>query len=273
MDIAITISDFQRSLPIGISSHDDVYNEISPAIDDTLLIFQRNVLGDAGLALADAENHILEVFCKKAICQYAFLSVLRQLDLVLTPTGFGIVSNENVSPASKQRVDSLESDLRTAYCKNMAMVTNLLRSESWGKTANAVRLVSCVYDDYHYFFETHSSGSCDKWNDMKLSIQDAEDALRNQISSEMMDDILDAIRQNNNDKLQKYHPLIREIQRYDEVVCSKGSESRIHLNNIFNILEADLETFSSYASSKEYKVHHHENFQNIKESSAFIFNG
>lgn len=43
------------------------------------------------------------------------LRVLPSLDLVATPTGFGIVSNEHVAPASRERVDTLTRNLFIRY--------------------------------------------------------------------------------------------------------------------------------------------------------------
>lgn len=39
------------------------------------------------------------------------LSTVPQLDLILTPNGFGIVSNQNVVPASKERIERLTRSL------------------------------------------------------------------------------------------------------------------------------------------------------------------
>ena len=41
----------------------------------------------------------------------AFRNAIPHLDLILTPNGFGIVSNTNVAPASKDRVERLISSL------------------------------------------------------------------------------------------------------------------------------------------------------------------
>lgn len=108
--ITIYKEDFERALPVGVSAHDEVFESVMPAIDSTLDRYCSNMLGEAGIKLVTEtdDDSALKFYFKKLVCIDAFLSVLRQLDLVLTPTGFGIVSNDNVSPASKQRVDALE---------------------------------------------------------------------------------------------------------------------------------------------------------------------
>lgn len=58
---------------------------------------------------------------KSYVANMSYWKAVPNLDLILTPNGFGIVSNDNVAPASKERVAALrESLLQTA---NKAMVT------------------------------------------------------------------------------------------------------------------------------------------------------
>ena len=52
-----------------------------------------------------------KVLLRKIVASDAFLSAVPSLDLVLTPNGFGIVSNQNIAPASKDRVDRLLASL------------------------------------------------------------------------------------------------------------------------------------------------------------------
>ena len=49
----------------------------------------------------------------KTVVNDAFLHAVPSLDLVLTPNGFGIVSNQNIAPASKERVDRLLASLES----------------------------------------------------------------------------------------------------------------------------------------------------------------
>lgn len=55
---------------------------------------------------------VIEEKLKVAICSRAAYNAMPHLDLVLTPTGFGIVSNQNTAPASKERVGALREQLR-----------------------------------------------------------------------------------------------------------------------------------------------------------------
>lgn len=133
MEITITKSDFEQALPAGAAANDSVYESVKPSIERQLSFSKDVLLGVAGMQRMEdlGEGSSLVNWFKQLVCLSAFLSMLRQLDLVLTPTGFGVVSNDNLAPASKQRVDALEGQLRTQYWKTLAMTLNGLRSENW----------------------------------------------------------------------------------------------------------------------------------------------
>ncbi len=50
---------------------------------------------------------------EKLVACHAYMTAIPSLDLVLTPNGFGIVSNQNVVPASRERVDALINSLES----------------------------------------------------------------------------------------------------------------------------------------------------------------
>lgn len=141
MEITITKSDFEQALPVGAAANDSVYESVKPTLGRQLAFSNAVLLGVAGMTYLEekGEDSPLLRWYKQLACLSAFLSVLRQLDLVLTPTGFGVVSNDNLAPASKQRVDALEGALRTQYWRTLAMTLNQLRSENWGATDQARR--------------------------------------------------------------------------------------------------------------------------------------
>lgn len=53
------------------------------------------------------DSDLLRIYASKVVVSHAFMQAVPSLDLVLTPNGFGIVSNSNIAPASKERVERL----------------------------------------------------------------------------------------------------------------------------------------------------------------------
>lgn len=127
---------------------------MQPAIDFVCTSYAERYLGKEGKAmLADinADNQLPREY-KRLVCLTAFRSVFRQIDLVLTPTGFGIVSSGGVAPASKSRVDALYRQPLDEEAKASAIVVHLLRSLPWGATVQASYALPYLYTKYRFFF-------------------------------------------------------------------------------------------------------------------------
>ena len=65
---------------------------------------------------------------EKLVACHAYMTAIPSLDLVLTPNGFGIVSNQNIVPASRERVDALITSLESQ--RDAAIETLILRLSS-----------------------------------------------------------------------------------------------------------------------------------------------
>lgn len=82
------------------------------------------------LAMNDTVPLKLTAAC--VVAHEAMLRAVPSLDLVLTPNGFGIVSNQNVAPASRERVERLMASLEA--CRDNAieqMILFLFREADW----------------------------------------------------------------------------------------------------------------------------------------------
>lgn len=279
MEITITKSDFEQALPVGAAANDSVYESVKPAIARQLSFSNDALLGVAGMKRMEelGEDSSLVNWYKQLVCLSAFLSVLRQLDLVLTPTGFGVVSNDNLAPASKQRVDALEGELRTQYHKTLAMTLNLLRSENWGATEQARHFIGHLYDEYTFFFETHQNASATDWDGYQQTIEEAEETLRTRMGDRQMDDILDAFRRGDPNRLEPYREVIACIIRFTDTWAVKGAATLKQpvYRRLMRILDSEdnQEYFKLYRESASYIANHHDTFKNTKDSAGYVFNG
>ena len=279
MEITITKSDFEQALPVGAAANDSVYESVKPAIGRQLAFSNDALLGVAGMTYIEerGEDSTLMKWYKQFVCLSAFLSVLRQLDLVLTPTGFGVVSNDNLAPASKQRVDALEGALRTQYWRTLAMTLNLLRSENWGATEQARHFIDHIYDEYTFFFETHRNATYTDWNNYKTTIEEAEEMLRTKMGDRQIDDIIDAFRRADSNRLEPYREVICCIIRFTDMWAVKGAATLKQpvYRRLMRILDSEdnQEYFKLYRESPSYKANHHDTFKNTKDSAGYVFNG
>lgn len=276
----ITKSEFERVLPVGMSSNDNVFEMVLPEVENQLSIFNAGLLGDVGAKMIDAAgtDGILYYNYIRMVVSAAFVAVMRQLDLVLTPTGFGVVSNDNVSPASKQRVDALEGQLRKSEYVSRAIVLMLLRSEEWGETQQAVANIPYMFDEYDFFViqRNRMSGDVDEWLKIQQLIRDADRHLRMKISDSQMD-VLMSVYRKSGDYMSDYQSIISYIKdfHYDWCFGSQTDAMGYPLRKIISTMENPdaAELYGNYLKSEAYKLNHHETIKNTKDSSAFFFNG
>ena len=65
-------------------------------------------------------------YCRIITTAEAMLHAIPQLDLILTPNGFGIVSNQNVAPASKERIERLLLSLEKLRDDTLQIILSML---------------------------------------------------------------------------------------------------------------------------------------------------
>ena len=79
-----------------------------------------------------ADANIIKTYAAKVVVCEAFKNAVPSLDLILTPNGFGIVSNSNVAPASKERVNRLIDSLEAERDNAISLLLSSLPGEpSW----------------------------------------------------------------------------------------------------------------------------------------------
>ena len=82
----------------------------------------------------------------KVLATDAFMRAIPSLDLVLTPNGFGIVSNNTIAPASKDRVDRLIASLE--HNRDFAidqLLQTMLQQPEWRATAHGRYFLSTLF--------------------------------------------------------------------------------------------------------------------------------
>ena len=76
-----------------------------------------NLMSEAGfdeiVNNSSAANDLVRATLERIVAAHAYMAAIPSLDLVLTPNGFGIVSNQNIAPASRERVDALITSIET----------------------------------------------------------------------------------------------------------------------------------------------------------------
>jgi hypothetical protein len=267
----ITKEIFEMVVMSSISSTADVFDSMSDAIDIATDKLQNEVLG-TGIKVQELEGY-LNKWAVRFVCLEAFYESIPQLDLVLTATGFGVVSNQNVAPASAERVSNLRTQVRNDADDALdALILLLTTVESWNSTEMARVLINSVFftaRDLQMFMGMPRAHRSDL-DEMRQRITGEEEKIRRMISNEAYEDLLDKLRRNDyGDKEAALIYKIRSIIGW--AISPMGIGFKIGLEDISNYMEKNLESFPIYAGSEAYKVKHFKPFENEKENSCYFF--
>lgn len=143
----ITKETFEKYVPVAKTAERNVsvFSRMESFFHAQYQYLCQEVIGPAFVQTAE-DNAVLKVEMLRYICISAFVSAARSLDLVLTGTGFGIVSTESMVPASAKRVDELIADLRLQSILAVErIVEGLISIEGWGTTDRAHAMIQTVF--------------------------------------------------------------------------------------------------------------------------------
>ena len=89
-------------------------------------------------------------YAQKVVAYHAFLTAIPSLDLVLTPTGFGIVNTTTIVPASKERIERLQLSIESL--RDSAIEQLLLRlapNPAWQQSSPGKYFASTLFPTFH----------------------------------------------------------------------------------------------------------------------------
>lgn len=108
----ITKSYFEQLVPAFRDCEDDIFASIAHYIEHVAQCVREEFsLTEEQIASASARQHLAPRY-EAYVCRRAAYEALPHLDLILTANGFAVASNQNLTPASRQRVYDLRERLR-----------------------------------------------------------------------------------------------------------------------------------------------------------------
>ena len=198
---------------------------------------------------------------------------MRGLDLVLTPTGFGIVSSNDTAPASKIRVDALDGELRVKWLQLSDEILELcFKLSGWyAQGLVVIDTLFCFFKFLKSYAGLQDPISKD-WELAAPTILDTDRWLRDKISDEFMDEMI--MQMATNALTDKNKGIVHQVRRIigAAVQGNKGT-SYEYFRRLMNSLEGDIDSFPTYAHSQAYEVNHFKPYENKQENGAFHFVG
>ena len=244
----------------------EVYKQALKVLDEV------KKLGD----MADKLDTVpgLEQAVTKLVCLRTYQEQIPQLDLVLTPTGFGVVSNQNLAPASADRVKNLLQQVTNAAEDTYDRCLELLVGTSWADTAQArINIPNLMYTAKQlkmYVDFPSADVHRSKLLEFRTKIYQAEEKIRQHVSAEFFDHILEQARHN---------AFTKEESAMADYMCKfigfciakNWPAAKSMLERIENYAESKVEVFTSYKDSEAYKVKHFQTYQNEKDDSTYFW--
>lgn len=126
----------------------DLLEKLEPYIDEAEEFVEKRLTGETLFSemVESVETDPVKLLATRIIVTHAFFKAVPALDLVLTPNGFGIVSNTNVAPASKERVERLIDALEGQRDNGIEQLLFRLPSvEGWLQTQQAKYFSSTLF--------------------------------------------------------------------------------------------------------------------------------
>lgn len=268
--IKIDKDKFEKFVLAGTNSTAVVFESLEDSFSISTQKLQRTVFGSMDI---NNLSDVLTLDAERFICMDAFYCTIPQLDLVLTATGFGVVNNQNVSPASRDRVEALRNLVR--QCADDALdriITTLVGNKDWTDSANARLMVDSLFytaDQLRDYAGKPDAHRTDLYA-LRPTISEAEELIYRTISAEFFTYLISQLRKNS---LSDHETLLVWTLRkaVGFFINKQVPAFKKELANVSNLLENDIDKFPVYRNSEAYKVKHFEYYKNEKDDSCYFF--
>ena len=214
----------------------------------------------------------LRILSAKLIVTEALRRAIPSLDVVLTPNGFGVVSNQNIAPASKERVDRLIGSLADYRDECIANLLPALVGESqWLTSSQASFFGESLFPDLAITDQVKGTGS--KWERylaLRPKILDIEASLAEEFFSP---ELMVRLR---NEVLRKTHTadiarVINAIRGQVVDLLNGGSIRMRDMIDVVNHIRCYPDLFPEWHASETAKLFSPPIFKNKTEAKGYFF--
>ena len=219
-----------------------------------------------------ADDNPIKIITAKLIASEALRRAIPSLNLVLTPNGFGVVSNQNIAPASKERVDRLIAslaDYRDECIGNL--LPAIVGASQWLTSSQASFFGETLFPDLAITDQVKGNGSeWEKYLEHHSQVIDLEASLAEEwLSPELMS----ALRSENlrGDLTAKRSEIVRQVKAQVVGYLRSGSFNSRRLADIVNRIRENEDDFPEWHQSETSKLFAPPVFRNEKNSKGYWF--
>ena len=233
----------------------------------------------AVIANMEAEHPTRRLACN-IIAVDAFYHAIPQLDVILTPNGFGIVSNSNLAPASKERVERLMAALLQNRDSLLMQLMAILPSfNGWTASEQGMFFAATMFPSLKVTLQFPQQQE-NRWNQY-LAIREEAIAIEEFFAAQYVSkELLEVLRQEvlTGQYRSTTHRRVCRILQAVEMRCltSKDPSSTMHfqhgdMSELVNTFRNLPEEFPEWHSSHTAELYQPAVFENKKDSQGFWF--
>ena len=227
------------------------------------------------------DEEVVKVYATKVVVCEGYRNAIPSLDLILTPNGFGVVSNSNVAPASKERVYRLLESLETERDGAIRLLLSALPDvPGWCSTAQAEFFCSTLFSNLDICdFIGQGKRLWQKYCEVRQILLDIElHVVAHFIGQEQMDDFRkEALSPSSSSHIVK--SVIRSLRAYEvQILKQRLNETApsvlsppTALVHIVNVIRNNPSEFPSWHRSDIAKLFEPPVFENKMEDTGYWF--
>lgn len=221
-----------------------------------------------------ADSNMLKPIMARVVVNHALMAAIPTLDLVLTPNGFGIVSNQNVAPASKERVDRLLASLERERDKAIDLLLLRLPSASrWLQSEQCAFFTATLFPNLslcrRLAIREHLWA---EYQALRSRLIKIEAVLADTYFSHEQ---INVFREKSLYQLTNCHPLmlqvIRSLQSLELMLVSDMNVQTQAYFDLVNIIRENADVFPEWHASKVANLYIPKLFVNKKSSGGYWF--
>lgn len=303
MILSITKPQFEACIPSAIDPESCLFVRVQPFIETADLMLRTGLLGDglymfltdafspssetapdgAPLSLATdfrqpATLDMIANSVQHYVVNRAMVLAIPQLDLILTSSGFGVVSSSQIAPASRDRVENLRRSCDSAahYWRDTLLLQLLGNSATQPLAIASPEFVAATSSLFWTeaqaratIPEAHTGKTLDE---LRPLISRAETEIAKRISREQLVTLFSKMRQSDLTSAQlQVVGMLRSVAGalvalpldYPKALALR------YLRNIYEVMEDNPDDFAEYHSSSVYAGRHAPTYENRAQDPLF----
>lgn len=217
--------------------------------------------------------------CRKVVSLDAYHRAIPFLDLVQSANGFGVVSNQNLTPASRDRVNRLIQETALQRDNETEVLLDYLEDnpvfhDAWKGSKAYTILSDCLIRTARELKQLCNwAGTRQDFLKLKpdLLLQ-MYNGLGRWVSRAYVDELIE--QQRDNDLTQANATVLNMLKFVlANYVIDNTKDADAFRDEAVTLMDNNPEAYPTYVNSKEYRTRHQDNYKNTADSPIYIMGG